>query len=51
MIQQQHSPHLHLIIQKITIYSVDFTIIHTDIDLSEVVENTEYIDDESLCVI
>jgi hypothetical protein len=51
MKQLQHSPHLHLIIQKRTIYSVDITIIHTDIDLSEVVENTEYIDDESLYVI
>jgi hypothetical protein len=47
----QHSHHLHLIIQNTTIYSADITIIHTDIDLSEVVENTEYIDDESLYVI
>jgi hypothetical protein len=51
MIQLQHLHHLHLIIQKIIIYLVDITILHTDIDLSEVVENTEYIDDESLYVI
>jgi hypothetical protein len=34
-------------IQKITIYSADITILHTDMDLSEVVETSEYIDDEN----
>ena len=51
MVRIQHTLHLHLITTKITIYSVDITLIHTDIDLREVVENTKYIDDESLYAI